>query len=204
MSSAPVNRRYTPQEYLALERRAAFKSEYLDGQIFAMAGASRAHNLVTGNIGRLLGTQLRDRECEVYASDMRVCVSETGLYTYPDVVAVCGTPEFQDDELDVLLNPTLIVEVLSPSTQSYDRTKKFDHYRSLESLQEYVLVSQDEVRVERFTRSGGAWSMSVSSRLGETVRLSSIGCDVPLNEIYAKVAFPEGSSARPNHGETSV
>src|SRR4051794_10859027 len=120
MPSAAVKTRYTPEQYLALERKATFKSEYYNGSIYAMAGASRAHNLVAGNLFREVGSQLKDCPCEVYMSEMRVRVGPTGLYTYPDIVAVCGEPQFQDGELDTLLNPTLIVEVLSSSTEAYD------------------------------------------------------------------------------------
>jgi Uma2 family endonuclease len=191
MSFAPVNRRYPPDEYLALERQAEFKSEYYDGDIYPMGRVSLAHIVITGNLACALNTRVRDRECEVYASKMRVLISKTGLYTYPDIVAVSRDPRFQDGEFDTLLNPSLIVEVLSPLTESYDRTKKFDHYRSLDSLREYVLVSQDEVRVECFSRLGNAWSITALSRFEGTLRLSSIACEVPLGEIYAKTHFPE-------------
>ena len=121
MSSAAVKTRLTPEQYLASERKSSVKSEYDNGSIYAMAGASRTHNLIASNLNREIGSQLRDRPCEVYISDMRVCVSQTGLYTYPDVVAVCGEPHFQDGELDTLLNPTVIVEILSHSTEADDR-----------------------------------------------------------------------------------
>ena len=129
-------------------------------------------------------------------SDIRVCVARTGLYTYPDVAAVCGKSSWQDDEVDTLLNPTMIVEVLSPTTESYDRGKKFGHYRRLESLREYVLVAQDEVRVERYTRQGDDWVLTELNRLEDTLRLTSIGCEVSLREIYAKVDFPEGMASQ--------
>src|SRR5262245_5931553 len=132
MASAVLRTRYTPEQYLALERKAAFKSEYDNGLIAATAGSSRVHNLISGNLAGEIRTQLKSRPCEVYVSDMRVCVSRTGLYTYPDVVAVCGEAQFQDGEVDTLLNPTMIVEVLSPTTESYDRGRKFGHYRRLE------------------------------------------------------------------------
>ena len=138
MATAAITKRYTPEEYLAMERKADVKSEYFNGFITAMSGASRKHNLVTANISAVIHGQLRDRPCEVYIGDMRVRVTPTGLFTYPDVVAVCGEPKFLDDEFDTLLNPTLIIEVLSPSTAEYDRQDKFEHYRSLDSLREYV------------------------------------------------------------------
>ena len=124
-------------------------------------------------------------------SDVRVFVGRTGLYTYPDVVAVCGERQFLDAEVDTLLNPTLIGEILSPSTESYDRGKKFGHYRQLASLQEYVLVSQDQVLVERFTRQGDEWLLTEFNSLDDTLRLASIGCEIPLREIYARISFPE-------------
>src|SRR5690349_16896757 len=119
---------YTPEEYLALERKADYKSEYYAGEIFAMSGASRGHNLIVANVTTLLNTRLADRDCEVYPSDMRVRPPDTTLYTYPDVVVVCGQPQFEDEAVDTLLNPTLIVEVLSPSTEMHDRTTKFADY----------------------------------------------------------------------------
>ena len=151
----------TPQEYVARERRAEIKSEYLRGEVFAMSGASRKHNLIAGNVNRVLGEQLRERECEVYPGDMRVKVSPTGLYTYPDVTVACGEPEFEDAEVDTLLNPRVIVEVLSPSTADYDRGRKFTHYRRLPSLREYVLISQECPLVEHYVRQGqDEWLLS--------------------------------------------
>jgi Uma2 family endonuclease len=192
MSSAAMKTRCTPEQYLALERKAVVKSEYLDGQITAMSGASRPHNLIATNLIREISARLTDRPCEVYGSDMRVNIPPTGLYTYPDVVAVCDEPEFLDGELDTLLNPTVIVEVLSPSTEAYDRGLKSAHYRRLASLQEYVLVAQDRVFVERYARQGNGWLLTEWSHLEETLRLASIDCEVPLREVYAKVRFPSG------------
>jgi Uma2 family endonuclease len=183
MASAALKTRYTPEQYLALERRNEFKSEYDNGLITTMAGASRAHNLITGNLNGEIRSQLKDRPCEVYGSDMRVCVSPTGLYTHPNVVAVCGKPYFQDDEQDTLLNSTMIVEVLSPAIESYDRGDKFAHYRRLATLREYVIVAQDKVMVERNTRQGSEWLLTELNRLDETLRLEPIECQVPLREI---------------------
>jgi Uma2 family endonuclease len=191
MSSAARTLHYTPAEYLARERPSAARHEYLDGSIFEMAGASREHNLITTNLSREISSQLRDQPCEVYASEMRVCIEPTGLYTYPDVVIVCGAPRFQDGELDTLLNPTVLVEVLSPSTEAYDRGLKFGHYRRLASLREYVLVAQDRFLVERFTRQGEEWLLSELNSPEDVLRLASIGCEVPLREIYAKVEFAD-------------
>jgi Uma2 family endonuclease len=190
MATAAITKRYTPEEYLALERKAKYKSEYSNGFITAMSGASREHNLIAGNIHAVVWIQLADRPCEVYQGDMRVRTSPTGLYTYPDVVAFCGEPQFLDEEVDTLLNPTLIVEVLSPSTREYDRGDKFEQYQTIESLREYVLVSQDEVLVEHFVRQGQEWVRSEIRDMTETLVLESIGCAVPLRQIYQKVKFP--------------
>jgi Uma2 family endonuclease len=187
MATAAVLQRYTPTEYLALERAAEFKCEYCNGFITAMAGARRKQNLITVNISAEIRDQLRNRRCEVYSSDMRVRTSEDGLYTYPDVVVVCDEPIFLDDELDTLLNPRLIAEVLSPSTEGFDRGDKFDRFKENEALREYVLVSQDEVLVERFPKQGEGWARTEYRDIGATLVLESIGCAIPLREIYAKV-----------------
>ncbi len=186
---------YTPDEYLELEREAEYKSEYIDGQVYAMTGASRAHNVITSNINRVIGTVLLNRPCEVYSADMRVNVSLSGVYVYPDVVVVCGEPYFEDREVDTLLNPTVIIEVLSPSTEPYDRGEKFTRYLQLRSLVDYVLVSQDRIRVEHYTRQGDEseeWTYATMSDLSNDVlRLASIECDVALTDIYRKVQLPE-------------
>ena len=198
MSAVPQPR-LTPQQYLARERQAVTKSEYLRGEMFAMSGASREHNLIAGNVNRELGEQLRERECEVYQADMRVKIRPTGLYTYPDVTVVCGEPEFEDAEVDTLLNPTVLVEVLSPSTADYDRGGKFTHYRRLPSLQEYVLISQDRPLVEHYVRQGkDEWLLTEQSSLQDPLILPSIQCQLPLSEIYLKVRFA------PDEGETPV
>ena len=181
----------TPQQYLDRERAAETKSEYLRGEVFAMAGASREHTLIAGNISRILGQQLVDRLCEVYQSDMRVKVNHTELYTYPDVVVVCGEPEFEDVQVDTLLNPRVLVEVLSPSTADYDRGGKFAHYRRLRSLQEYVLISQDRPLVEHYVRQTDiTWLLTERSSLDDILELSSIDCRLALAEIYHTVRFP--------------
>jgi Uma2 family endonuclease len=187
MASATRITRYTPEQYLAMERKADFKSEYDGGYIAAMAGASTRHNLIALNFASEIRFHLKGRPCTAFVSDMRLCVSRTGLYTYPDVMALCGERQYLDSEVDTLLNPAMIVEVLSETTESYDRGKKFGHYRQLASLQEYVLVAQDEVKVERYTRQGDDWILSVFSKLDDTLRLTSIDCEIPLREIYDKV-----------------
>ena len=191
----------TSEEYLARERAADYKSEYFDGEIFAMAGALEPHNLIAANVLAKLHAQLELRPCRVYPSDMRLKVSATGLYTYPDVVVVCGEPQFDDDEeFDTLLNPTLIVEVLSKSTENHDRTTKFEHYSKLKSLQEYLLVAQSRPRVELFTKqSEGCWILAVFENLEDVVKLASIDCELALKNIYAKVEFKgePGAGLRP-------
>src|SRR5215218_8395755 len=188
---------YTLEEYLALERAAEYKSEYLDGQILAMSVASKAHNIITAHLVRLLDTQFDGQPCQVYGSDMRVRVSATGLYTYPDVSALCGAQQFSGAHQDSLLNPMVIFEVLSPSTELYDRTEKFDHYRRLESLTNYVLVAQDRVRVDHYTLRGDSWILNTITRLDETLHLTAIDAALPLAFVYANVEFPPRTSLRP-------
>lgn len=185
---------FTPQQYLAQEREAEYKSEYVGGQIYAMSGASREHNLIAGNIFADLHAQLRSQPCESYMSDMRVKVSSTGMYTYPDVVVVCGEPHFEDEHVDTLLNPTVLIEVLLPSTEAYDRGEKFAHYRRLTSLTDYLLVSQDKARVEHFVRQGiksSQWVLTEISGLDSVLQLPSVGCKVALRDVYNKVDLPD-------------
>ena len=189
MSLQPQTR-FTPEEYLAQERQALYKSEYLNGEIFAMSGASREHNLICVNVSSILHAQLRQRPCETYAGDMRVKVSPTGLYTYPDVIVVCDEPQFEDAHVDTLLNPTLIMEVLSPSTEDYDRGTKFEHYRTLPSLQEYLLISQDKIHIVHYVKQEDAtWVLSETARPEDHVQLPSISCDLSVADIYAKVSL---------------
>ena len=181
----------SPEDYLALERSAEFKSEYFDGEIFAMVGASESHNLIVINTIRELSIQLKKRPCKVYANDMRVRVSPTGLFTYPDVMVVCGQAQFDDSHLDTLLNPTLIVEVLSDSTEAYDRGRKFEHYRKFESLAEYVLIAQHRPHVESYRRQPDQrWVFAESDDLDSSLPLDAIDCELALAEIYDKVEFP--------------
>ena len=176
----------TPAEYLALERKSETRSEYINGRVYAMSGASRRHSLIAGNLFREISTQLRDKPCEVHMTDMRVKVDPTGMYTYPDIAAVCGEAQFEDSLIDTLLNPTVIIEVLSPSTEAYDRGEKFAHYRRLESLREYVLVAQDKIRIEHYRRDGDQW---IFSEAGDTLDLPAIDCHVGVAAIYEKVVF---------------
>jgi len=179
----------TPEEYLEIERQAEIRSEYYQGEMFAMAGGSEAHNILVDNLVVAFRLKLRGGSCRSYSRDMRVQVSATGFYTYPDLVVVCGERKFLDEKRDTLLNPNLIVEVLSPTTEAYDRGRKFSHYRALESLQEYVLVSQDRIQVECFKRqSAGQWLLTAASSLEDAVCLDSVGCTIPLTDIYEDVA----------------
>lgn len=189
MSAIPRTK-LTPQDYLAFERKSGIKHEYFDGEIFAMAGAKRNHNKIVGNLTGLVWQNLKGKDCEFYPNDMRVFVPETGLYTYPDLVVVCGEPEFQDDVFDTLLNPVLLIEVLSESTEGYDRGKKFQHYRSIESLEEYILVSQDEAWIEKYVKHGdGFWMLSEAVGLDSSIEFSSIECEIALGEVYDKIEF---------------
>ena len=205
MATSAAQTRLTPEEYIAFERKALPDSEisryeYLNGELIAMSGASRAHNLISNNISGELRSLLKGSGCETYASDMRVSAPLTSSYFYPDVVIVCEEPRFEDDVFDILLNPIILVEVLSPSTEAYDRGEKFSHYRHLASLQEYILVSQDKVLVERYRRpkthetapvTAKDWIFTAFQALEDILPLTSIQCELPLPEIYERVTFPD-------------
>ena len=180
---------FEPPDYLSLERSAAFKSEYIDGEIVAMSGGSFAHNLIAANIAGELRAQLRQGSCMVTSSDQRVKTPKGGLYTYPDVTVICCEPVFEDAAQDTVTNPTVIVEVLSPSTEAYDRGEKFARYRLIPSLREYVLVSQDQPRVEWYTRGASGWLLQDTGGMDGSIDLAALGCTLALAEVYAKVAF---------------
>lgn len=200
MSRQTKATRVTAEEYLAIERRAETRSEYFNGEMFLMTGASRRHNVLAGNIFRKLGNQLEGKPCEAYINDMRVLIPAIGLYTYPDVVVVCGEPRFEDAELDTLLNPTLIVEVLSKSTASYDRGDKFKHYRTIPSFKEYLLVAQDEYRFEHYVKQADdRWVLTDIRGPSAQAELTSIGCVLSLANAYQRIeldkpAAPEGEA----------
>ena len=187
MSTIPAQTYLTPAEYLTWERKQPFKNEYHNGQIIAMSGASRAHNRITVDITIRLGNQLMNSACEVFASEMRVRTSPEVSYFYPDIIVVCGEPRFEDDTFDTLLNPIVVIEVLSPSTAAFDRGEKFEHYKQLASLQEYILVSQESVRVEHYQRRGTHWIHNTLQHLEDTLSLASIECTLPLRAIYRRV-----------------
>lgn len=188
MSAVPSKKTYAAEEYLALERQATDgKCELVDGQIYAMVGASRAHNLISINIAGELRNQLKHRPCEAYVNDMKVKLEDAKNYYYPDIVVVCGKPEFADAETDILLNPTVLIEVLSPSTEAYDRGGKFARYRHIPSLREYLLVSQDQPFIEHYVRQQEAWVLTDSEGLDAVVDMEAIGCKLALREVYDRV-----------------
>ena len=189
MSAQPVAR-ITPEQYLEAERKAEFKHEYFDGEVFAMSGGTYPHGMIILNLGAEFRQALKGRQCTATPQDVRLRVGSGRLYCYPDILIVCGEPRFADDQKDTLLNPTLIAEVLSSSTEAHDRGLKFAQYRTIESLPEYVLVSQYEPRVEKFRRqSAGDWLMTECVGLNGACRFESVNCEIPLSEIYYNVAF---------------
>ncbi len=188
---------YTPEEYLALERAAEYRHEYRAGQIVPMAVSNENHNILTGNIFRHLGNQFEGGPCRVYMSDLRVRVTPGRMYTYPDVVAVCGPRQFAEDQRDTLLNPTVVFEVLSPSAEAYDRGEKFAHYWRLASLTDYVLVAQDQRRVEHFARQGDGWFVTAAESPDETVRLPALDAKLTMAAIYENVEFPARPASKP-------
>ena len=192
MSSAVAQTYLTPEEYLAFERKATTKHEYLNGQIVAMSGASFAHNFITVNIATHLNIQLMDGECRVATSDMRVKVTEIDSYFYPDVVVVCGEPVPEDNVFDTLLNPTVIVKVLSPSTETYDRGEKFEHYQQIASLKDYILISQDKVHIEHYCRQETGWLQTEFAELEDVLSLRSIDCELRLQDVYRRVEVASG------------
>ncbi len=183
-------RKFTPEEYLLLERAASYKSEYLEGEIYAMAGSSLEHDFISSNLGGLLHAHLRGRDCQVLTGNMKVRTHASGLFSYPDVTVLCGPPEFHDDRRDVLTNPVLIFEVLSPSTQEFDRGEKRILYQSIESLKEYLLVAQDRPLVEHWVRrDGGQWLVSTLEGLEARLTLEPIECSLSLTDVYERVSF---------------
>ena len=196
MSSIAARTYLSPEEYIAAERKATLKSEYLSGEIVAMSGASDAHNLVTMNTSNALYNQLVDRGCRIYASDMRVGISTGVSYFYPDIAVTCDKPRFEDDVFDTLINPQVIIEVLSDSTAGYDGGEKFIRYRQLESLQEYILISQDQVLVEHYLRQGERWVLSKFSTFEDVLPLASIEVELPLRQIYRFVEFETDASVQ--------
>ena len=185
----PAQKFITFEQYLALEAETGIKHEYFEGEVFAMAGGSPNHSRLQFNLGGLTFAQLRGRTCEAFTADLRVGVEVAGLYTYPDLSVVCGGAQF--DGHNTLLNPTLLAEVLSPSTEAYDRGAKFSLYRQLPSLQQYLLVAQDQRKVELYTRNEkDQWVLEEFSSLEASVPLTSIGCSLNVGELYERVELP--------------
>jgi len=183
---------YAPEQYLELEQDAGYKSEYLSGQIFAMAGGSPEHSAIGNNIGREMGNLLKRSPCRVFNSDLRVAAMQSGLMTYPDVTVVCGEQHRHPLDRNSIINPTVIFEVLSPTTEAYDRGAKWALYRHLDSLQEYILVSQDKPLVEQYVRQDdGSWKFTAVEGLAASLFLPSLGSSLPLLEVYDKVTFSD-------------
>jgi Uma2 family endonuclease len=193
MEAAMSSQRTTllsPEEYLELERRAERKSEYFQGEMFAMAGASYEHVTIAGNLFYELKLRLKATPCRAFSSELRLRVAPNGLYTYPDVMVICGDPQFADERRDTVVNPILIVEVLSESTEAFDRGKKFAQYRALPSVLEYVMIAQDAPRIEQYLRQpDGHWLLAETSGRDANIRLASIDCVLPLAEIYDEIDF---------------
>jgi Uma2 family endonuclease len=188
MSAVP--KLITAEQYLVQERQAAFKSEFLRGEVFAMAGGSPMHSLITANFVGACWQSLTGKPCKVFSSDLRVKVKTSGLYTYPDASIVCGELQFDDTENDTVINPTVLVEVLSDSTEKYDRGAKSGHYRQIASLKEILLIAQVEVLVERFTRQdNGGWLLIDTRELSDEVQLESVGIAIAMSELYRGVTF---------------
>jgi len=197
---AEPTRFFTPEEYLEFENNSEIKHEYINGQIVplhrdydmrAMAGATRTHVTINGNVFLSLGNQLRGTSCQPFVQDMRVQVDETGLYTYPDVVVACEPLQFAEKEERTLTNPIVIVEVLSPTTEAYDRGAKWSHYQRLSTLHDYVLIAHDTMRLEHYERQAdGSWLLQTAQAPDEAIALKSIGCHLNAVEVYERVTFP--------------
>jgi len=187
----PTKKLITPEEYLVLEEQADYKSEYWNGEIFAMSGASNNHNLITGNVHAALHQLLSKRPCRTYVNDMRLLTNPKGLYTYPDVMVVCGKIEFAPKRDDTVMNPAVIVEVWSDSTQAYDRGKKFALYRQIPSLKDYVMIDQTQPYVEHYRREGHFWVFETLETIDAILTLTSLECEIPLAVMYEKVEWQE-------------
>ncbi|WP_031526090.1 Uma2 family endonuclease [Dyadobacter crusticola] len=187
MTAQPITM-YSAEEYLELERAADYKSEYYRGEIFAMAGAGRNHNRIKENLSIEIGSFLKSKSCQSFSSDMRVHIPESTLYTYPDLLIVCGKAEFLDSHTDTLLNPSVIIEVLSPSTESYDRGKKFRFYRGIDSLVEYILIDSTELSAEVHRKgSGDIWGLSSAAYdLESSIEISQAGLTLKMSDIYSQ------------------
>lgn len=190
MESALRLRTFTEDEYLDLERKAKYKSEFIEGQIYAMAGSSPSHSLITANVIIALGLQLRGNQCRVYSNDLKVRIGRAGNYYYPDLTVACGQLQYHDEHQDVVLNPSIVVEVLSPATEADDRGRKWIHYQQIESLTDYIMVSQSEPFIEHYSRqSDGGWRYESCSDLTGVVTIHSIGYELSLTDVYQNIDF---------------
>src|ERR1017187_386409 len=186
----------TPEQYLEIERKAEFKSEYYQGEMFAMSGAREGHNLIVWNLAAELHRQLRAKPCRAYINDMRVRVNATGLYPSRDAAPAGAEPQFLDENRDTLLNPSLIVEVLPPSTEIYNRIRKFEHYRSVESVSEYLMLASERVSAELYTRQpDGRWLLTAAAHMEDSLDLQSVGVHLALADLYEKVDLPAPPAA---------
>ena len=182
---------YTPEEYLTLERKAEFKSEYFDGGIFVMQGASDPHTIINNNVGGEFYLQLKGSSCVARSNDMKVRSPDKGMFVYPDLTIVCGAAQFHDGTKDVIINPKLIVEILSPSSEAFDRGKKFAKYKLLESFTDYILIAQDEPQIDYFVRQeNGGWLQKSASGIDAEVPIAAVGCILRLADVYSNVEFP--------------
>jgi Uma2 family endonuclease len=187
----PTKKIFTPAEYLAMEQVADYKSEYYNGKIFAMSGGTADHSIIKVNLVVELGQHLRDNPCHLFNSDMRLFIKKSEMFTYPDAMVVCGKIEFAPKRNDAITNPVLIVEVLSESTRDYDRGAKFNFYKQIPTLQEYIVVESESAHVERYRRAGDLWTIETYDDLEATVHLESIPGTIPLKQIYSKVSWLE-------------
>lgn len=179
----------TPEQYLEIERAATFRSEYLHGEMFAMSGASVRHNDIVNNLAAVVRAQVKGR-CRYYTTDLRLLIPATGLYTYPDLMVICGEILYSGDRRDIVTNPKVVGEVLSASTADYDRGRKFLHYRSLESIADYLIIAQDSVRIEHHAKQpDGSWVLREYSSLDDVFQISSIDAKISLREVYESIDF---------------
>ena len=190
MAQPLLHRSMTEDEYLALERRSHQRHEYLEGQVYAMAGESPEYSFINANLTAIFVSQLKGSRCRAFSPNMKVRTGPAGLYSYPDLAIVCGEPALLDEHRDVLLNPTVVAEVLSPSTEAYDRGKKFLRYQRIQTLSDYLLVAQDETRIEHFVRKpNGHWDWSCATGSNDLIQIASIGCEFRMGEVYDNVVF---------------
>ena len=190
--TALQKRKLTAEEYLVIERDAEFRSEFYDGVMYAMAGASVQHNRVKSNLACEIGNGLLRGPCELLSSTQRIHVERTGMFAYPDILIFCNPIELADCDANTIINPRILIEVLSPSTERYDRDVKRRHYSRIESLQEYIIVAQNQPQIDRFVRQAdGTWSSEVFHGIEETFSLASLPIEIPLAKIYRNITFPD-------------